>query len=79
MAGRADVASTECVWTGSARRAFDRMGWARVEFDSTARTTHANGSVRHRPVPHVATTLWCRGAERDDNQGMGMRHTVVLK
>ena len=63
----------------AARRAFDRMGWARVEFDSTARTTHANGSVRHRPVPHVATTLWCRGAERDDNQGMGMRHTVVLK
>lgn len=63
----------------AARRAFDRMGWARVEFDSTARTKHANGSVRHRPVPHMATTLWCRGAERDDNQGMGMRHTVVLK
>ena len=32
----------------AARRAFDRMGWARVEFDSTARSTHANGSVRHR-------------------------------
>ena len=62
-----------------ARRAFDRMGWARVEFDSTARTKHANGSVRHRPVPHMATTLWCRGEERDENQGMGMRHTVVLK
>ena len=43
--------------------------------------------VRHRPVPDVATTLWCRGAEGGreggrkggGDQGVGMRHTVVLK
>lgn len=38
-----------------ARRRFDRLGWMRVEFDSTVK------GPRHKRVPDMATVFWCNG------------------
>ena len=55
----------------------DALGWPSVEFDSTRAIGLGRGGMRtHKPVPDVATKIWCRPTRALEE--MGTRETNLV-